>query len=158
VGAAFRNKQETRVRKELIVLITVRIVDHGTAGAEGDTAKFESDRRSKFFRDHLAPINRYNLARMHYENALYHFDRGNLFRARWAIRESLLISKNDLGSLRLQEEIERAIEGKAMPWTSSGTPLYFNEETQTVDPVPASGAVGPAGTPPVLVPPSAARR
>lgn len=152
IGVAFRNKFESVVRRELIVLITPRIVDHTEAGMEGDGVKFENERRAEHFRDHLAPINRRNLARMQYENACYHFSRGNYFRARNAIRESLLINKNNLEALRLQDDIEQAIDGRTWPWSRSAADVDYSATEADSQGMPSAVPAEPEYTPPPPAP------
>lgn len=159
VGAAFRNKFESIVRRELIVLITPRIVQEGELAASGEAIKFEHEQRANFFRDNLAPINRRNLSRMQFDNAKYHYERGNLFRARQSIRESLMHNKNDLAALQLKDTIEQAIDGRAKPWLAPPPPglevyeaMPLDEAHQPLKSVPDPGQSVPAGMP-ALKPP-----
>ena len=107
VGAAFRNREETTIRTELIVLITPRIVrvPDPQVEAEGEAIRYEQRMRTDYFRNHLSAVNRRNLARMHYERAFRHFQAGELDRAAQHIEEALRHSPNDTDALRLRERI-----------------------------------------------------
>ena len=119
VGAAFRNKSEKTLRTELIVLITPRIVTDPEAAIEGECLKAETENRAANFRDNLAPINRQNLTRAHYERAEDYYKQGNLLRARQQVDAALHQNKADLDSLRLKDRIEQASreqQAKAWKW------------------------------------------
>ena len=111
VGHAFRNKIEKISREELIILITPRIVREPEAAAEGDVTRFESEDRADHFRDHLAPINRRNLARMERERAEHYFERCEYEKARQHVNRALRYSKNDLQALRIRDQID-AVQGQ----------------------------------------------
>ena len=112
VGAAFRNKTESVQRTELIVLITPRIITDDIAAVEGESIQHETQQRAMHFRDHLAPINRHNLARAHYERAVEHFDRGELLKAHQQVTAALRQNKSDLDSLRLRDQINAALDAQ----------------------------------------------
>jgi type II secretory pathway component GspD/PulD (secretin) len=116
VGAAFRNKNEQTERRELIILITPRIVQESHAVAEADAAKYENERRAQHFQDELAPANRRNLTRNHYNKALLYYERGELGRARQHIREAARQNKHDRQVLRLQEQIDTALREQRNDW------------------------------------------
>jgi len=116
VGVAFRNKNEQTERRELIILITPRIVREEQAVAEADAAKYENERRAQHFQDKLAPANRRNLTRNHYNKALLHYERGELERARQHIKEAARQNKHDRQVLRLQERIEASIREQRKGW------------------------------------------
>ena len=119
VGAAFRNKTEKTLRTELIVLITPRIIVEPEAAIEGECLKAETENRAANFRDNLAPINRQNLTRGHYERAEDYYAQGNLLKARQQVDAALHQNKADLDSLRLKGRIEQATreqQAKAWKW------------------------------------------
>ncbi len=125
VGNAFRNRTERTERTELIVLLTPRIVREPETAFQDEATKHENLQRREHFRNHLAPVNRRNLARMHREKAQQHFDRGELEKAKRHIELALRHSKNDQESLRLKAMIDQATGNrwKKLPlihkyWTS----------------------------------------
>jgi len=122
-GAAFRNKTERTQRNELIVLITPRIITEPEAAIEGECLKAETENRAANFRDNLAPINRQNLTRGHYERAEDYYKQGNLLKARQQVDAALHQNKADLDSLRLKDRIEQATreqQAKAWKWPMGG--------------------------------------
>jgi type IV pilus assembly protein PilQ len=132
VGRVFRNKSESIVRSELIVLITPRIVREPAEVEEGNTVAFENDRRHEGFRDNLAAINRRNLARIHFERALLFFEKGELDKALHHVEKSLLQNKNSLDSLRLQEDILAALQQRRPEWMR--VPWESESSEQAVEP------------------------
>ena len=56
VGAAFRQRTETIVRREIIVLLTPRVVDEIHTWKEGDDYAKQFDDRLQTFRDKMTPI------------------------------------------------------------------------------------------------------
>ena len=132
VGRVFRNKSESIVRSELIVLITPRIVREPTEVEEGNTVAFENDRRHEGFRDNLAAINRRNLARIHFERALLFFEKGELDKALHHVEKSLLQNKNSLDSLRLRDDILAAIQEQRPEWMR--VPWESESSEQAVEP------------------------
>ncbi|MCA9114043.1 MAG: hypothetical protein KDA79_03090 [Planctomycetaceae bacterium] len=124
VGGAFRNRTETIDRTEMIVLITPRIIrtPDPEVEAEGASIRYEQRMRTDYFRNHLAPINRRNLARMHYERAYRHFQADELDRAAHHVEEALRHSRNDIDALRLRDQILRtraSRKQKMFPWKRS---------------------------------------
>lgn len=118
VGAAFRNKNESIVRTELIILITPRIVNQDAAADQGAVTQHDNEERADHFRNNTNRLNRRNLARLQYDHAMYHFERGNLMRAREFAKRALFYSKNDMQALQLRDRIEQTIKSKTLPWTA----------------------------------------
>ena len=56
VGAAFRQRTETIVRREIIVILTPRIVDEIHTWKEGDDYTKQFDDRLQTFRDKMTPV------------------------------------------------------------------------------------------------------
>jgi type IV pilus assembly protein PilQ len=69
VGFAFRNKQETTERRELLVLITPRIVYEPGTCHEGDKAACEFHRRQAVYADQMSPIGKRSLGRKYFRLA-----------------------------------------------------------------------------------------
>lgn len=116
VGNLFRSKTDTLQRRELIVLITPRIVREPEAEIEGEIAAIEHQERADEFRRRISPINQRNLARMDLERAQYFFDNGDLARARRHVELSLKENKNDLDALRLKRLIDDAQAAQRQRW------------------------------------------
>jgi hypothetical protein len=56
IGAAFRQRTETVVRREIIVLLTPRVVDELHTWKEGDDYAKQFDDRLQTFRDKMSPL------------------------------------------------------------------------------------------------------
>ncbi|GAB4140206.1 MAG: hypothetical protein Tsb009_09440 [Planctomycetaceae bacterium] len=118
VGNVFRRKEESTRRRELIVLITPRIVREPIDAIEGDTVRQENEHRARHFRNNLSRINRNSLARLHMQLAQKSFDRGELLKAERHVNDALRHSKNDMDALRLRQQIRAAFEQRKKSWTS----------------------------------------
>lgn len=116
IGNVFRRKEESTRRRELIVLITPRIVREPADAAVGEAAKFENERRADYFRNHLSRVNRTSLTRMHMQIAQKAFDRGELLKADRHVHDALRHSKNDLRALRLRDQIHAALNERKQKW------------------------------------------
>ena len=145
IGKAFGNKTEKVVRNELIVLITPRIVREPDDAAEGEATHFESNRRQEYFRNHLEPIGRGNLARMEFRLAERYFEEGDLHRARRHVQRSLRQDKNYLPALRLHDQIDDSLEKRKPRWFRR-----FSRRSQ-----PDGSAVGQSVSPRVSLTPPA---
>lgn len=157
VGMAFRNKNEQTERRELIILITPRIVQEAEAVNEGDAAKYENERRAQHFQDELAPANRRNLTRLHYNRALLHYERGELQRAKQHVQEAARQNKHDRQVLRLEERINAALREQRqtwMPWTAEEEAQAAEEAVPVEEVVPEELESLPMeATPPAIAPP-----
>jgi len=69
VGMAFRNSRETTERREVIVLITPRIVYEPGTCAEGERAAAEFHRRQAHYFDKMTPINKRRLGERYFRLA-----------------------------------------------------------------------------------------
>jgi type IV pilus assembly protein PilQ len=116
LGGLFRNKTESTIRSELIILLTTRIVNDDEAEDEGDVMNAENERRAAHFRDNLAPFNRYNLARIERERAQFYFDRGEFLQAHYHVKRALRQSRNDQTASRLRDKIESELELNSRKW------------------------------------------
>ncbi|MCH8828816.1 MAG: hypothetical protein IID45_04485 [Planctomycetes bacterium] len=128
IGNLFRRKEESIRRRELIVLITPRIVREPADAVQGDAVLYENERRARYFRNHLSPINRSNLARFHYELAQKSFDRGELLGARRHVKDSLKHNKQHQEALRLRDQIDFALGERRRQWTSFP---FFSKKTES---------------------------
>ena len=144
MGAAFRNKQETATRNELIVLITPRIVREPADNVDADAARYENERRAEHFRNTLSPINRRNLTRIEYDRARYYFERGDLNRAQRHIIQAVYRDPNDREALHLRDQIQDAIRRRSRNW------LTF-WKSPPPEPMPLPGEIPLPGAPPGAV-------
>lgn len=117
IGPVFRNKTESTVRNELIVLITPRIVTEPNDDASGFVEKVEGQERHDHFRDNLEVINRRNMARLQFEMAQDCYEHGDYEKAWHHINDCLAHSKNDRRALQLKKQIEQVRRPRFWPWT-----------------------------------------
>jgi type IV pilus assembly protein PilQ len=140
IGNVFRRKEESTRRRELIVLITPRIVREPADAVQGDTVRHENENRARHFRHNLSRINRTSLARMHMQLAQKSFDRGELLKAERHVTDALRHSKNDMDALRLREQIRAAFEEHKKNWTRfplSPTDFSLRPASSTSVPTPS---------------------
>lgn len=69
VGVAFRSKNETMQRQEVLVLITPQIVYEPETCAEGDHAACEFHRRQDVYREKMSPLGKPHVARKYFRMA-----------------------------------------------------------------------------------------
>ncbi|NQU24598.1 MAG: secretin and TonB N-terminal domain-containing protein [Candidatus Nealsonbacteria bacterium] len=81
VGPAFRHTKETTERREVLVLITPRIVYQPEVGREGDGAASEFHRRQSVYRDKMSPLGKRAIGRRYFRLAQYAWAEGNRNRA-----------------------------------------------------------------------------
>lgn len=159
-GHLFRNKNERVDRNELIVLITPRIVHEPEAAEQGAAAAVENQHRHEHFTNNLSPINRQNLARLHYERAVHFFDFGELERAANHIDSSLRLARNNLQAHRLKARIDEALRARMRPWEErppdvppANAPPHLpheilpHETPNSASPPPMDGPVVPPPSP-----------
>lgn len=122
IGPLFQQTTESTERRELIVLITPRIVSEQTATAEGAAIQHEQLQRSQYVQENLSPINRDNLARFYLQLAQKSYERGELLKAKHRVNSALRYSKNDKQALRLREQILDSLNRRTKKWVK---PLSF---------------------------------
>lgn len=90
VGVAFRDKTEEIERREIVVLITPRIICDPLAAEVGDNAAMEFHRRQAIYADHMSPLGKRYLGRKYFRKAQDAWaagERGKALRfSRWAIQ------------------------------------------------------------------------
>ncbi len=69
VGMLFRNKEEKLTRREIIVLVTPRIVYEPDTCNEGDKAAGEFHRRQEVYREKMSPIGKRSVGRRYFRMA-----------------------------------------------------------------------------------------
>ncbi len=82
-GPVFRNKEEKVERREVLVLITPRIVYEPGTSAEGDKAACEFHRRQSTFKDKMSPLGKRAIGRRYFrlaQDAWANGDRGRALR------------------------------------------------------------------------------
>ncbi|MCA9121096.1 MAG: secretin and TonB N-terminal domain-containing protein [Planctomycetaceae bacterium] len=175
VGAAFRQRTETIVRREIIVLLTPRVVDEIHTWNEGDDYAKQFDDRLQTFRDKMTPIGKRQFGErytrlanaayaagdldtsLRYANLAIHFDPLN--QAAINLREEIIEIAPDLEvgvhanlhrGLPLTQHPHRDYSRQGYPWrpiveTEVGTPTLHSSYD---DGLPEVIRVEPARTDP----------
>ena len=120
VGGIFRNKSDSVLREELIVLLTPRIVNQAHSAARGEEVRDEQFARAREFKHSMTPASRVQMARTHYDSAQQAFERDDQVRAVYHIKQAARLSPNNLEVLRLKRLIESQIPPRS--WFPSTNP------------------------------------
>jgi type IV pilus assembly protein PilQ len=105
VGVAFRNKQETTERRELLVLITPRIVYEPETCREGDQAACEFHRRQAVYADKMSPLGKRSVARKYFRLAQNAWATGDRERALRFIELSVHFDPLNRAAIDLRSDI-----------------------------------------------------
>lgn len=105
LGALFRQKTETIDRRELIVLITPRIINDQTVDAESDAKADAYMHRQDFYADKMSPVGKRFYGRRYYRLAKQAWMSGDGSSALRFINMSVQFDPLDLDALELRKEI-----------------------------------------------------
>lgn len=139
VGVAFRHKEETIERRELLVLITPRIVYEPDTCREGDKAAAEFHRRQAVYADKMSPIGKRSVARRYFRMAQDAWAAGDRQRALRFVELSVHFDPLSRAAIDLRGDI----------WLGN----QHGEHTLDADTL-ALPSVGPPDAPPNGRPPS----
>jgi hypothetical protein len=105
VGVAFRQRSEEINRREIIVLLTPRVINEHQAGAEGQNYAEQVEARQEVFVDKLTPLGKRHIGERHFRQANAAYAAGDLDTAlryaNWAIHFDPLHQ----GAINLRNEI-----------------------------------------------------
>jgi type IV pilus assembly protein PilQ len=150
VGPLFRTKEDKLKRREILVLITPRIIDNREAACEGDQATREAHRRQAVYADNLAVCSRPHLARQHFRMAQAAWAAGDAEAALRYVQRAIHFSPADRAAIDLRSEIWAATHG----WAPGDEPLPVEEiPYDDVPPTDAPHGDSEPGTPSGYVPP-----
>ncbi len=105
VGVAFRHKEETVERRELLVLITPHIVYEPDTCREGDKAAGEFHRRQAAYADKMSPIGKRSVARRYFRMAQDAWAAGDRRRALRFVELSVHFDPLSRAAIDLREDI-----------------------------------------------------
>lgn len=105
LGALFRSKTESTEKREIVLLVTPRIVREPDLCAEGDAAACEFHRRQAAYADKMSPVSRTALGRDHFRLAQEAWARGDRDGALNQIHWSLQFDRQNRAALDLQNDI-----------------------------------------------------
>ncbi|MCG8587433.1 MAG: hypothetical protein MI757_22225 [Pirellulales bacterium] len=110
VGAAFRQKKEQIERREIIVLITPRIIYEPAAGERGDKAAREFHHHQSVYADSMSPISKRALGRKYFRLAQLAWERGDGHAAMRLINKSIKIDPQRRAAIDLRSDIFEGIQ------------------------------------------------
>lgn len=112
-GALFQQNADDAEREEVIILLTVHVVNDDAYAKASEDVGQDIDRLALGMRKGLQPYGRNRLAQAHYRWAMEHLQEGQPDRALWDTRMALHLSPTLLPALRLKEQLlaERETEG-----------------------------------------------
>ncbi len=111
IGDLFRSKNDSLDREEVIILLTVHIIDNHDRYAELSSEIREDIERARVsLRRHAHWHSRERIAQAQYRSALDHFSRGNSTLALWNARMAIQNHPRFVSAVKLKEEIEGAVE------------------------------------------------
>ncbi|MCG3179284.1 MAG: hypothetical protein BIFFINMI_01618 [Phycisphaerae bacterium] len=113
-GVLFRRKADDTVREEVIILLTVHIIEDNQAYAEvGEQVLQDVEKIRVGLRQNLMPHGRERLAQAHYKRSLELLDAGNTDKALWELDMALHLQPRftEAINLRIKLTNERAWDG-----------------------------------------------
>ena len=109
IGPLFRRKEERIEKREILVLVTPRIVSEPQLGVEGDQQAAEFHRRQSWYADKMSPIGKRYLGRKHLRLAQEAWAAGNRASAMRHINLSLHIDPESRAALDLRSDIVHGV-------------------------------------------------
>ncbi|MDD4888519.1 MAG: secretin and TonB N-terminal domain-containing protein [Phycisphaerae bacterium] len=105
-GVLFRTRSDTVKREEVIILLTVHIIENNQAYAEvGEKALEDIERISVGARQSLMPQSSERLAQAHYKWALQHIEAGRMDKGLWDLNMALRLSPRFMDAINKKEEL-----------------------------------------------------
>ncbi len=105
LGALFRSSDDVTTREEVIILLTVRVVDDEQYAEASEKIAEDALRVRLGKRRGVLAFGRDRLALAHYHMALQHLKAGRMDKALWDARLSLHISPTYLPAIKLKEKL-----------------------------------------------------
>jgi type IV pilus assembly protein PilQ len=104
-GNLFRNNADSTGREEVIILLTVHVVDEQTYAKEGAKLAEDVEQLRIGARQGLQWYGRNRLATLHYQSALEHKEAGEMDKALWDTRMALHLNSTYHPALQLKNEL-----------------------------------------------------
>jgi type IV pilus assembly protein PilQ len=105
VGRAFRQQTEKMERREIIVLITPRIIYEPSAGERGDKAAREFHHHQAVYADSMSPISKRALGRRYFRRAQLAWEGGDGPAAMRMINKSIMFDPQRRAAIDLRSDI-----------------------------------------------------
>ena len=109
LGAAFRQTTEEVERREIIILITPRIIYEPAAGKRADKAAREFHHRQAVYADSMSPIGKRALGRKYFRLAQLAWERGDCKAAMRFINHSIMIDPERRAAIDLRSDIAAGV-------------------------------------------------
>ena len=111
VGPLFQGRRDTTIRQEVIILLTVHIVDNEkTLAGAGEKARQDAERIRVGIRRAMMWHGRERQAQIHYRKSLAHLADGETDEALWDLRAALQNNPTLLPAIELREKLRRQRE------------------------------------------------
>jgi len=108
-GVLFRQQADSTKREEVIILLTVHVIETNQAYAEaGEKALEDIERVRVGLREYLMPHGRERLAQAHYKWAMQHMDAGRANWALWDLNMALTLNPHFTDAISKKEELTHA--------------------------------------------------
>ena len=130
VGNLFRNRSDTLERKEIIVLITPRILYEPDIQAEGDHSAAEFHHRQSIIDDKLSPLGKRTLGKRHFRLAQEAWANGNQRKAMHHINRAIFYNPQSRAAIDLRTDI---FEGKPFGDHHAESPFLPSSGPQILD-------------------------
>ncbi|MDA7980129.1 MAG: hypothetical protein MPJ50_15290 [Pirellulales bacterium] len=117
LGRLFRSKSESTEKREIVLLVTPRIVREPDVCSEGEAVACEFHRRQAAVAERMSPLSRTATARRHFRNAQHAWSRGDWATAMDQVHWSLQFDPQNRAALDLQADIlsRRAYGAHTLP-------------------------------------------
>jgi hypothetical protein len=110
IGGLFGSKDERAERREILVLVTPRIVHDDEMHTEGEEAACEFHRRQNVFGDSMSPVGRTYLGRKYFRLAQEAWAAGDRERAKRYVDLSIHINPSDRAAIDLRTDIVAGVK------------------------------------------------
>lgn len=130
IGALFRHKKEETEKREILILITPRIVQEPSAYHEGEQGAGEFHRRQAVYQDKMSPLGKRHIGRRYFRLAQEAWVRGERERALKLVSLSIQFDPLNRAAIDLRADIWGGVQGGDH---SGGTPLPSMPGLQMLD-------------------------
>ncbi len=125
VGAAFKGRDDTATRTEVIFLITPHVIRDESLYAAGATAADDVEMVRIGSRKGLLPWSREKMTAAHLRNALGYIEKNDPVKAEWEVDLALGLEPGQLEAIRLKEKLT----GQRVYWPSNS---YLDQAVETM--------------------------
>ncbi len=145
IGPFFRSVNETIVRREIMVLVTPRIIYEPDASRKAEKEGNAFVRRQQVVADHLSPYNRYDMSRRYTQKAEAALKAGDPKKAAHLLNLAMVFDPQNMTAQQLRSDLEKEVPppavraGVALPATRSNMPAPGTAHPHVPPPPPGDG-------------------